>query len=191
MNQSTLTNMSLECYHIFCLPSTFWTSLQCLRKFFLYWSFFPSSEDRALSQPFMKLKEGNLSLLSFSSSHVMSDSVNPWTAARQAFLSFTTFLGLLKLMSLQSGMLSNNLILCCPLLLLLSIFPSISLFKWVGSSHQVAKVFTQSLSQTFHLISLWLLNMNVEMEQNPCKKCNIWPDAKMDPGSHAQEWLLF
>ena len=36
--------MSLERCHIFCLPSTFWTSLQFLRKFFLYyWSFFPSS----------------------------------------------------------------------------------------------------------------------------------------------------
>ena len=42
----------------------------------------------------------------------------PWTAARQASLSFTSSLSLLKLMSIESMMSSNHLILCCPLLLL-------------------------------------------------------------------------
>ena len=49
----------------------------------------------------------------------------PWTAAHQAFLSITNFWSLLKLMSIESGMPSNHLILCRPLLLLPSIFPSI------------------------------------------------------------------
>ena len=49
----------------------------------------------------------------------------PWTAALQAPLSFTVSLSLLKLMSIESGMPSNHLILCRPLLLLPSIFPSI------------------------------------------------------------------
>ena len=49
----------------------------------------------------------------------------PWTAAHQASLSFTISLSLLKLMSVESVMLSNHLILCHPLLLLLSVFPSI------------------------------------------------------------------
>ena len=62
------------------------------------------------------------------------------TAARQAFLSITNSRSLPKLMSIESVMPSNHLILCHPLLLLPSIFPSISLYKWVGSSHQVAKV---------------------------------------------------
>ena len=49
----------------------------------------------------------------------------PWTAAHLASLSFTIFQSLLKLMSIESMMPSNHLILCHPLLLLPSIFPSI------------------------------------------------------------------
>ena len=49
----------------------------------------------------------------------------PWTAAHQASLSFSISQSLLKLMSIESVMLSNHLILCHPLLLLPSIFPSI------------------------------------------------------------------
>ena len=49
----------------------------------------------------------------------------PWTAAHQASLSFTIPQSLLKLMSIESVMPSNHLILCRPLLLLPSIFPSI------------------------------------------------------------------
>ena len=55
----------------------------------------------------------------------MSDSVTPWTAACQASLSITKSRSLLKLMSIESVMPSNRLILCRPLLLLPSIFPSI------------------------------------------------------------------
>ena len=51
--------------------------------------------------------------------------VTPWTAAHQASLSFTISQSLLKLMSIESVMPSNHLILCRPLLLLPSIFPSI------------------------------------------------------------------
>ena len=53
----------------------------------------------------------------------------PWTAAHQTPLSFTISLSLLKLMSIQSVMPSNHLILCRPLLLLPSIFPSIGVFS--------------------------------------------------------------
>ena len=53
----------------------------------------------------------------------------PWTAARQTSLSFTISQGLLKLMSIESVTPSNHLILCCPLLLLSSIFPSIRVFS--------------------------------------------------------------
>jgi len=53
----------------------------------------------------------------------------PWTAALQASLSFTISQSLLKLMSIESVMPSNHLILCCPLLLLPSIFPSIRVFS--------------------------------------------------------------
>ena len=60
---------------------------------------------------------------------VVSDSVTPWIAACQAYLSFTTSWGLLKLMSIESMMPSNHLILCWPLLHLPSIFPSIRVFS--------------------------------------------------------------
>ena len=53
----------------------------------------------------------------------------PWTAARQASLSITNSWILLKLMSIESVMPSNHLILCHPLLLLPSIFPSIRVFS--------------------------------------------------------------
>ena len=53
----------------------------------------------------------------------------PWTAAHQASLSITNSQGLLKPMSIGSVMPSNHLILCHPLLLLPSIFPSIRLFS--------------------------------------------------------------
>ena len=53
----------------------------------------------------------------------------PWTAARQSLLSFTISQSLLKFVSIESMMPSNHLILCHPLLLLPSIFPSITVFS--------------------------------------------------------------
>ena len=55
--------------------------------------------------------------------------VTPWSAARQPTLSITNSWNLLKLMSLESVMPSNHLILCWPLLLSFSIFPSIRVFS--------------------------------------------------------------
>ena len=69
-----------------------------------------------------------LKLLLFSRS-VMSDSAIPWTAARQASLSFAISQSLFKLMTIESVMPSDHLILCHPLLLLPSIFPSIRVFS--------------------------------------------------------------
>ena len=58
----------------------------------------------------------------------MSDSATPWTAAHQASLSISNARSLPKFMSIESGMPSNHLILCRPLLLLPSIFLSIRVF---------------------------------------------------------------
>ena len=55
--------------------------------------------------------------------------VTPWTAASQTPLSFTISWRLLRFMSIELVMLSNHLILCCPLLFLPSIFPSIRVFS--------------------------------------------------------------
>ena len=62
--------------------------------------------------------------------------VTPWTAAHQASLSITNPQSLPKLMSIESVMPSNHLILCHPLLLLPSIFPSI----WVFSNESVLPI---------------------------------------------------
>ena len=55
--------------------------------------------------------------------------VTPWTAACQAPLSSTVSQSLLKLMSIEPVMPSNHLVLCCPLILLSSVFPSIRIFS--------------------------------------------------------------
>ena len=73
-------------------------------------------------------------------------SATPWTAVYQDFLPFTTSRSLLKLLSIESVIPSNHLILCCPLLLLPSIFSSIRVFSNVSSSHQVAKYWSFSIS---------------------------------------------
>ena len=85
-------------------------------------------------------------------SSVVSDSATPWIAAHQASLSITNSRSLLKLMSIESMMPSSHLILCHPLLLLPSIFPSIRAFAnesvlhirwpkyWVSASASVLPV---------------------------------------------------
>ena len=75
--------------------------------------------------PQQALKSSSGMVSQFSCS-VVSKSATLWAAARQASLSITNFWSLLKLMSIESVMPSNHLILCPPLLLLSSIFPSIS-----------------------------------------------------------------
>ena len=64
----------------------------------------------------------------------------PWIRAHQASLSITNSWSSLKFMSIESVLPSNHLILGCLLFLLPSIPPSISLFQWVNSLHEVAKV---------------------------------------------------
>ena len=81
----------------------------------------------------------------------------PWTAVRKASLLFTIFKSFLKLMSIESVMPSNHLILCHPLLFLPSVSPSIRVFSRVGSSHQVAKVLDLQLQhQPLH----WIFRVN-------------------------------
>ena len=77
----------------------------------------------------------------------------PLTLAHLDFLSFTVSQSLLKLMSIESVMLSNHPILHCLLLLLLSIFPTITRSQWVSSPHQVAKILGLQLQhQSFQWI---------------------------------------
>ena len=73
--------------------------------------------------------KGSLQLSSVQSLSSVQFFATPWTAACQASLSITNSWSLLKLMSTESVMPSNHLILCRPLLLLPSIFPSIRAFS--------------------------------------------------------------
>jgi len=86
----------------------------------------PSGHHHLPPSPTMWFKQDCSVQLSHS---VMSDSETLWTAARQASLSITNSWSLLKLMSIESVMPSNHLILCHPLLLLPSVFPSIKIFS--------------------------------------------------------------
>ena len=65
----------------------------------------------------------------------MSNYATPRTAARQAFPSFTIFQSLIKLQSIELVMPSNHFMLCHPLLLLLSISPSIRIFSNESALH--------------------------------------------------------
>ena len=66
---------------------------------------------------------------------MVSESATPWTAACQALLSSIISQRLLKFMSIESVMLCNHLILCHPLLLLPSVFPSIVVFSNESALH--------------------------------------------------------
>ena len=72
----------------------------------------------------------------------------PWTVAHQASMSFSISQSLLKLMSIEMVMLSNHVILCHPLLLLLSIFPSI-------------RVFSKELALHIRWPKYWSLNFSI------------------------------
>ena len=80
-------------------------------------------------------------------------SVTPWTAARQASLSITYTWSLLKLMSIESVMPSNHLILCHPLLLLPSIFPSI---------REISQFFASGNQSIWASASASVLPMNIQ-----------------------------
>ena len=80
----------------------------------------------------------NLTINSFSSVQLLSHVwlfATPWTTACQVSVSITNSWSLPKLTSIESVMPSNHLILCCPLLLLPSIFPSIRVFSNESALH--------------------------------------------------------
>ena len=115
-----------------------------------------------LPEEFSEDKPVNINFKSFftsvqSFSHVWLFAT-PWTAACQASLSITNSWNLLKLTSIELVMPSNHLILCCPLLLLPSIFPSIrGFFQGISSSHEVAKVLEFQLQ---HQSFQWIFRTN-------------------------------
>ena len=89
----------------------------------------------------------------------LCDPMDYRTTSHQASLSFTISWSLLKLTSIQLVIPSNHLILCCPLLLLPSIFPkNQGLFKWISFLHQMAKVLELQLQ---HQSFQWTLRTDL------------------------------
>ena len=113
--------------------------------------------------------------------------VTPWTAACQASLSITNSRSLFKLISTESVMPSNHLILCRPLLLPPSIFPSISVFKWVSSSHQVAKVLEFQLQ---HQSFQWILRTDLLSVQGTLKSLLQHHSSKASIPRHSAFFIV-
>ena len=86
----------------------------------------------------------------------MSNSVNPWTAAHQASLSFTISQSLLKFMSIESVVLSNHLLLCRPVPSYLQSFPA-------SGSFPMTWLFTSGGQRTGTSASASVLPMNIEV----------------------------
>ena len=103
---------------------------------------FHSNPKKRQCQRMLKLLHNCIHLSSVQSFSHVQLFATPWTEAHQTSLSITNSQNLLKLISIESVMLSNYLILCCPLLLPPSIFPRFRVFsnESVLCLHQVAKV---------------------------------------------------
>ena len=131
--------------------------------------------------------------------------VTPWPAAHKASLSFTISWGLLKLMSTESVMSSNHLILCCPLLLWVSIFPSFRVFSNELALHiRRPKHWSFSFSispfnEYSELISFridWLALLVVQgtlrslLQDHNSKHQFFGAQPSLWPNSHICTWLL-
>ena len=128
--------------------------------------------------------------------------VTPWTAANQTSLSFTISHSLLKLMPIISMMPSSHLILCHPILLLPSIFPSIRVFSNESTLHirgQSTGAFSFNISSSNEysgLISFridWFDLLAVQGTLRIFSSTTIWKHqffSVLESKSHIHTWLL-
>ena len=127
---------------------------------------------------------------------------NPWTAVCQGSLSFTTTQSLLRLMSFESVMPTNHLILCCPLLLLPSIFPSIRVFSnesilWIrwpkdwSLSYRVSPSNEYSGMTSFRMDWLDILTISRVVSSTTVGKHQLLgTQPSLRSNSHICTWLL-
>ena len=156
---SASLNIGLGCFTI-SLQSQPWDIHTCLQMGH-YWRWI--SQGRAHNLVLKSLNQRSVSQLVQLLSRVQRFAT-PWIAARQASLSITNSRSSLRLMSNELVMPSSHLILCRPLLLLPPVPSSISLFQWVNSSHEVAKVLEFQISLNSGE-SLWSSNTMVQASQ--------------------------
>ena len=115
----------------------------------------------------------------------------PWTAGRQGSLCFTLSLSLLKLMSIVSVMPSNNLILCCPLLLLPAIFPSIRVFSNESLLRiRWPKYWSFSFSIILDRFPLGLTGLISLQSKGHSSKASILQCSALWTNSHIHTWPL-
>ena len=125
-------------------------------------------------------------------------SVTLWTAACQASLSFTISQNLLKLISIELVMPSSHLILCHPLLLLPSIFPSIRVFSneltlQIGGQSIEASVFPMNIQGWFPLGLTGLILQSKGLSRvfsNTTVQKHQFFSAQLWSNSHIRTWLL-
>ena len=111
----------------------------------------------------------------------------PWTAARQVSPSFTISQSLLKLMSVESMMPFNHLILCCPLLLLPSVFLSIRIFSSEsalcinGQSFSLGRGKIQEIddSESYTTTSMYLVPLNCTVKYGKSSMFHIVYEIKL------------
>ena len=128
----------------------------------------------------------------------------PWIAARQASLSITNSRSSLRLTSIESVMPSSHLILCCPLLLLLSIFPSIRVFSkesvlpirwpkyWSFSfSISPSKEFSGLISFRIDWLDLLAVQGTLKVFNTTVQKHQFFgTQLSLQSNSHNHTWLL-
>ena len=102
----------------------------------------------------------------------------PWTAAHQASLSSTISQSLFKFTSIESVLLSNHLILYCPLLLLPSIFPSIRALQ-SGLHIKWPKYWSFTISPTYEYS--WLISFRIDWFDLPEAQRQEAPKSRLDP----------
>ena len=107
-------------------------------------------------------------------------SVTPWTATHQVPLYSTTSWSLLKYMSIESVMVSNYLILCCPHLLFIPVLPRITVFS-NGFSYQMAKILEyqhQSFQWIFRVTFLLVWMVGSPCSPRDSQECSPAPELK-------------
>ena len=123
--------------------------------------------------------------------------VTPWTAALQASLSFTISQNLLKFTSIESVMLSNRLILCCPFLVLPSAFPSVRVSQLFASGGQsigasaLTSVLPMSIQSWFPLGLIGLISLLESLLQHHSSKALILQHCCLDDPTHTSIHAIF
>ena len=116
------------------------------------------------------MSKNNISAVQFSHS-VVSDAATPGTTARQASLSITNSQSVLQLMPIESVMPSSHLILCRPLLLPPSVFPSVRVFMSLSLQQVIESSASHHLFVSEGLEMLWEVpKTETQSEQMPLEK---------------------